>query len=97
MLFNENIIFLLSRHQSQIMATCHFLWQGTQIVYFTMLMPTRGDLIFSNYKWNWKSCEFLQVLPNCYYTHNVTIKSERNHHHITIIYFSWCTKGEFNF
>jgi hypothetical protein len=39
--FNGIIIFLLSRHQSQIMATC----QGTQIVYFTMRMPTRGDLI----------------------------------------------------
>lgn len=40
----NKINFLLSIHQTLLMATCHFLWQASTIVYFTMLLPAIKEI-----------------------------------------------------
>jgi hypothetical protein len=40
----NKIIFLLSIHQTLLMATCHFLWQASTIVYFTMLLLAMKEI-----------------------------------------------------
>jgi hypothetical protein len=41
---------MFSIYQSWFIVTCHFIWQGTQIVYFTMLMPRVATPL-------WAKCE----------------------------------------
>jgi hypothetical protein len=40
----NKIFFLLSIHQTLLMATCHFLWQASTIVYFTMLLLAMKEI-----------------------------------------------------
>jgi hypothetical protein len=40
----NKINLLLSIHQTLLMATCHFVWQASSIVYFTLLLPAIKDI-----------------------------------------------------